>query len=1527
MEGLWRILFIIFLVISSIAIIIQIPFFQNKIVGFAADYISNKLHFPVTIGYIGINWAGDIELLDAVMKDPKGVKMIYIGNCSINFKALDLFKGELNIEEANLENGGVNLVAYENGNININDFIDALSSNDSLDTQTDTTQGNPFFVPKINLINMHFSYNDVVQASIKDFDHNHFEFDSIYGEVQNLFILGDTFKINVRNLNTIETHTRLKVHSLSTDYLITSYQMEFQNLDAHIGNSHVKKYLNFSFSDITNLAYFVDSTDVTLDLEQTRLDAQDLAFFNQELKPFYENAIISGKFKGKVGNFGVRNLKFGFGKNSILKGRLEIKGLPNIRETFIDFAFKESLIDSKDLFQYCDNFTYKQFQKFNKITGKGKFTGFANDFVASGVFETGLGDLITDINFKLDDKKHNHAYYKGKVKCESFHIGKLIEQESYLGKIKINGTIEGEGISIEDALVKVNANIYKLELNQYQYSNIYTNATLQDHLFDGEISVKDSNLIFDANGIVDFRQGKNIVKISGNIEKANLQPIHLSLNDKEVLLKTNFFFDFTGLELDKINGRAGLTNTYLLYKGIKEIHFNSLEISTFKTQNNRTLNIISDIISLDAKGNFDFSTIISDAERIVKEYNMSLASNPWEQQLYYASKTHQYKLPYQLDFNIHAKNINEILSIYVPNLYLSSGFFIKGDYNSGHRHLFHLTSFIDTLYYNENELVKTEFELNTSKSETNPEVLASLYLNSKSQKFKSGIRTKNLYLEGNWKNDSIDFKSKIYQQDSEDYLNLQGDIKLSDRTQTLILKNSELKILDKIWNFEPQHKLFFTKTTIAFENLKLQNNNQYISLNGEMSDYPEHQTQLEIRNFDLNNLNSIIKHTKFEGKLNANLTLKNVFSGFNALGNIQLDTFFVDGFKIGNVMGATSYDFSSNTIKVGVEVVRDDIKIINIVGDINNSDDNKLNKLNLTATLLNAELEVLNPIMDGVLSNISGKATGEFNITGTTRDISIKGQAAIKKGKFKIPYLGTTYYFEDNIYLTENMIGFKKLKIKDKDGNIGIINGGLYHDNFNHFIVDIKGNVDDLKILDLNEKQNKMFYGEAISTGKFEIFGNFNELQINANATTKKGTKIFIPINSSASTEKQSYIRFVDKKNKDLIIKKADSVDESGLKMEFNLEITPNAYTEIIFDKRTGDIIRGHGNGNINLKIDTRGDFTMEGDYRFTEGWYNFTLAGLINKEFKIKANSSINWSGDPYSGIMDITAEYSQFVSMRPLLKDSTALKNPEVSRKYPALVQLNLTGNLLTPEIKMGINILRNPSFMNDIITAFKAKLQANEQELNRQVFSVLVLGGLAPENSFSGISNSANNISEMLSNQLSNWLSQVDEKLQVDVNLNSLDRNALNTFQMRLSYTMMDGRLRVSRDGSFRNVQNSSTTNLSNIAGEWTVEYLISADGRFRLKLFNRSNQNILLNSAGGSATGSAGFSILHTQNFNNLRELFTNKENKVADKLEKYIKDADNKNEGINEENQKQTDSSDVTSRNRQKGLDTLKSIAK
>jgi hypothetical protein len=249
----------------------------------------------------------------------------------------------------------------------------------------------------------------------------------------------------------------------------------------------------------------------------------------------------------------------------------------------------------------------------------------------------------------------------------------------------------------------------------------------------------------------------------------------------------------------------------------------------------------------------------------------------------------------------------------------------------------------------------------------------------------------------------------------------------------------------------------------------------------------------------------------------------------------------------------------------------------------------------------------------------------------------------------------------------------------------------------------------------------------------------------------------------------------------------------------------------------------------------------------------------------------------------MNIKASYNQLASLVPLFEDTTFHGLTEIRRKYPAKVLLELQGDLMSPQIDFDIDIENYP---NTILVnrgggaeayslaarmdAFQNTLNNDEQELKRQVFSLMVLRRFSAENSFNVSGSFGNSVSEFISNQLSYWITQFDENLEIDVDLGSMDDEAFNAFQLRLSYSFMDGRLRITRNGGFTNQQNQP--DLTSIAGDWTLEYFLTADGKLRVKMYNRTNFNNFDPGNNTNATTTAGFSLMHTESFDKVVELF-------------------------------------------------------
>ena len=115
----------------------------------------------------------------------------------------------------------------------------------------------------------------------------------------------------------------------------------------------------------------------------------------------------------------------------------------------------------------------------------------------------------------------------------------------------------------------------------------------------------------------------------------------------------------------------------------------------------------------------------------------------------------------------------------------------------------------------------------------------------------------------------------------------------------------------------------------------------------------------------------------------------------------------------------------------------------------------------------------------------------------------------------------------------------------------------------------------------------------------------------------------------------------------------------------FDIDVTPDAEVQIVFDPKIGDIMKGSGTGRLRMSIDRSGEFLMFGNLEIEKGEYLFTLENIVNKKFLIDKGGIISWNGDPYSGLMDLVARYSVKTSLYELV--SIADQSEHYKNKVP--------------------------------------------------------------------------------------------------------------------------------------------------------------------------------------------------------------------------------------------------------------------
>ncbi len=1476
--------------------LLQFPFVQKSLVSKLTGGFSKVSGFDIQFDRFYLLWYDRLEITGLKITDPQNNSMIEAGRLYINFSIRSVYQNsDIFVDALSLQGGIVNLVTIPESDsskdLNINIFIAAIRKQFPAGSGAGGS-GPQINIGEVSIEQSQFSYNITDADSIRNgFDQNHFRVMLDEGNLTNFKVIADTIEFQLASMLAHDVKTKLSINQFSTFFRISQSSMEFLGINLDCNKSHISDTIIFKYQRQSDLSEFNDKVTIHAHLSNTKLYPEDLSLFTTGLKELRSTILLSGNFNGRVSHFIFNPMNVSIGASK-LNGSLEMNGLPSINETFINARLTPSTVLIEDLDFFLPNDVHNKLSPFRKIQLKGNFLGFVNDFVANGDLMTQFGQIQSDINLKIAKDNIGQSSYNGKLKLTDFELGRFFNDTVNFQKVTLNGRINGMGFTKEAANFTLVGEVASVGLRGYNYSNIRSNARFANQFFQGSLDINDPNLQFSMTGSIDLRLGKDMINIEAKLDTALLHELNLS--KEAVFLQSNLVINSRGLTLDSILGSAFFKNSVVQFRD-ETIRLDSIHMISDNENGDRSLTLRSSMLDLSMKGDFYYSSLFNDIQKLVNEFLLNIKNDPIAIQNYYQTKRKSDQA-YKATIHATVHDVNPILQLLDLDLHTSRETVINGEFSNNVTSILHVFSNIDSLILNGQTFTGNEIEFSGSKVRDSTDVLAQLTINSLRQELNKTIVTKNLFIEGIWNKDHIDLGLDVEQEGYDNTVRLRSEIDfLKDSTKIKILP-SVLKILGERWTINKNNYTLLKGQEWRIHHLGIAHDEQSIRIDGAISHDPTQELQVLIRNFKLSFFD-FFSTEKFKGLLNAEIKQRDLYSNLYIENILTIDSLTINNFLVGEVKGNNTRDPESDQFNIDLTVDRLTNRIVDIKGYYDPKD--LENPLHTKAILEKANLKLIEPVVRGLFSNLDGTVTGVYNMQGSFSKPRITGESKIENGQIMIDYLKTLYKVTGTVGITPTQIQFNNFVLTDGFNNKGKLEGYIAHRSFSKMVINLDANFTNFQLLSTNSKDNSLFYGQAFGTGTLNILGPMSNLKISANARTNKNTRLSIPVGGTGGgQEKKDFIQFsnfTDSIKKNIIKEKPLKRELSGLTLDLNIDVTPDAYAEIIFDIKSGDIIRGRGRGDIKLQIDTKGEFNMFGQLEFTEGAYNFTLYDVINKEFSVRPGSRIIWFGDPYEGNLNITASYKQLTSIGPILADQTLINDPNIRRKYPVEVILKLDGPMLSPQINFDIEAKDLPDNVNVTSTggntsvrlkfefaAFKAKL--DEQELKRQVFSLIILRKLSPPDAFATGGSLYNSVSELLSNQLSYWLSQVDQNLDIDLDLGTLDQEAFNTFQLRLSYSFLGGRLRLTRDGSFGN--QTYRSELSTIAGDWTVDYLLTPDGKFKVKMYSRSSVNQLQSSLNTqTASTVTGASLIYTQNFNEFKDLLRSSRERRRRELEK------------------------------------------
>jgi hypothetical protein len=1420
-----------------------------------SNFLTAKLKTKVTIESLTVHYH-KINMKNIRIYDYKNNILLDVKNATGYYSTLNSTNVDFN--RIDVDGGTLNVALYdEEGAFNISLVVNRISSGKKDPRKPDFK----LQFRNANIKNVKFSFHRPVrETNYGKINYDNMAVGGITGNVTDFEIYKGKVSFHVSKISCTEK-CGFRIHHLSTDFSVDSTEMGFRNFFALTNESKVKGSYVMKYRGYMDFKKFEKMIQMNGVLENSIVSFSDLSYFAKPIKTNEKSLRITGSAYGTLDNLKSKHIQIFFGKESNYSGSFNMNGLPEITETFFDLQLKNSAISFRDITRLVPSAKFPDyFYNMGAIKVNGTYTGFANDFVANAFFRTKLGNIKTDINFKIKPEK-GATEYSGNLKLDNFDLGSFVEKKDYLGRISMNGSIAGKGLTLEDVKADIDVSISTIDFNKYIYQNINYKGFIAQKNINGTLTIHDPNIELNFKGNIDLTQPKPIYSYVASLHNTNFQNLHIS--KRPMILDCNMDMKLTANNIDDIEGKIVITNASIILNN-KTHSFEKIEVTSQLLAGLKRISVVSDIVKADLSGNYSLKTIH-------KLFQSTFLA-------YVDSSFNRKKLmPYPdnfVDFSVNIIKADLINALIHSNISIDDGLILKGTLNNKRNNLT-ISGKIPGFRYKKFYLKGIILGIDNKYSKTlNVDILCSTILN------KDSLLLNDIVLSTKTNRDLISFGLAFQNKLLSSNVILNGKMDLNIDSAEVSFSDSKLNANNVDWKLAAKNiKILFTPE-IRIPLFELTHENQTIKLLGIISKNSPDPIRILLDNVKLDYITYYFKNLSetLGGTINGQIVIYDFLSKpyFDA-GMVINPMIYRKTDTLGIVTATSNHNaYTNQTFVQGTLQDKNLEELLNVDGYVDLVDKKVMD---LKFDLVETDLNHFEFFVRGLFSNIQGKVSGKMSMRGPVSKPKVEGYADISKAFFTIDYLKTTYHFDHKIRIDEKNFWLKNATVYDAYENPVSIDGVIKHNMFTDYFFDI--NVEGKKgFLGLNttESDNSFYYGQAFASGDVHISGPIQAVHMDLQIKSEKNTKLFLTtFNKSVQGQSRS-IRFTSKSDKPLI-KRAEA--PKGLTLNIDMDITPDADIELIMDPNYNDVIKGNGKGNLKFELDYFGNMNMYGNYTIDNGEYYFTALDVIKRKFTVSAGSQVSWKGDPFTAMVNIEAFYPIEASVYDLVSDAI----PEEERKayrqtVPVKAKIYLTESLFAPNVKLDFDILNTRSISGSNVNILEQKIRFiknDEQELNKQVISLLVIHSFMPVNT----GNTGNtltggintNVSSLISTQVTQWMSELSdnfipkyfEDFQIGLNYNPENIRYQKQLELAMSTTLFNDR--VTLNGSY---------DVENKGNNFEVNYqLKKGNDKVRLKVFTRSDNNPIYQET----LDRQGIGIFFRKEFNKFGDLFRKEKNTV------------------------------------------------
>lgn len=1418
-----------------------------------AERLTEELEAHISLSSVNFSFFKRIQVRDLYIEDLYGDTLLYSELTKLRIKQVRSDRKGIEIRKATLENAFVNFVIDSSNVINLKFITDRLRK-----PHVPPEMKNRLHIASVELVDSRFSLSRMVKSPTRAaVNFTDLLVDSLQITVEDFTSSLDTVRIHITSLAGKEK-SGFDIGNLTGDLSIGKTHLHFSDIHITTPGSDLKiPRFAFNFEDYQQFREFSREVDLDFESDHSQVKMDDLRYFAPLVSGGLDHFIIDGHVHGRLSDMRGEELFITFDQNSTLAFDFAMIGLPDIRNTFLDFHFRElktSVVAVHNMVSQVQDSTSVApypWANLGSLDFRGQFTGYPDNFVAAGLLDSDMGRMIMDLSFKPDTILG--VGFQGHLRTRNFKLGEFLNQAEKVAQLDMDVFTDGN-LYKGEIRADLEGTIDTLELFNYAYSNISLDGAFSNNTFDGGFSISDPNIRMDFLGRMDF--SGEVPEYNFTADVARSRPYYLKLVDQDPNAFASFLIetDLRGRNVDELNGEVRLVNS-LFQRKESQVQLYDMRIATRNTADTSLLQIRSEMLDASIGGHYKLSSLPASFQNLADQF-MDVVPHHEP-----ATDTAN-RFTYQIQF----KRMNPLLDLFFPAIQIGDDSHLNGSYDPS-RQVCTASGFFPFIQVGQNGWSSAELFTEIHEDEFR------LYFQSDSMTFGKSysLAEQNFVLRAARDTAHLDVSwdnrvEPLYIGDISLHGSFHPDTSGS-RLFAIEVRPTTVLINDERWEVS-QSTILLKKQFLSVDSLVVKSNEKYLVADGTISSHEEQEFNMEVKNLNLAELTSMTGiPVDLSGSITGEVSYRQMNGDPYIFSDLAVDTLSFNGQLLGSTALHAAWNDSRRSIQMSLLSETADSRMVEVDGTYTPGS----NRLDFDVHLNAFDLQSFNPYTEGVVSDLQGVGNVNLTLDGTLEAPELNGMIDLAEGAATFSAMNTRYSFDDRIRVYNNNLYLENFIVRDESGNRARVNGTLSNAHLKEFYINIHVDAENMQCMNTRSSDNEVFYGTIFATGNMGISGRPSALKIDIDAVTERNTALFLPLYNASEVQSSDFITFIQES--EIIEESLPGLRQNlgGLEMELEVDITPDAVVQLIFDPKVGDIIETSGRGNLRMMFDQGSGFRMFGDVELITGDYLFTLQNVINKRFLIEQGGKISFNGSPTDANIDLTAIYTTRAAPYNLYPGSSSEAPEVLKNRIPVNCHLYLQGELQNPTISTGIELPTADPQTRDLLE----NSTSTEEELMKQFLSLLVINNFysisgygtqdvgTMNSSFAGVT-----ASELLSNQLSNWLSQISDDFDIGVNYRPGDQISSDEVEVALSTQLLDDRIIITGNVDVGGQEMNPSTEASNnpyIVGDFDVEFKVTDN--VSVIAFNRARDELLFETA----PYKQGVGVTYREEFDDLRQL--------------------------------------------------------